>query len=91
MTLKLKTDEPCDIYIIGDSESQNVTAVVCESKNVYKQLLQTGEPTEDFTLVCSKHSFPHQALAITLVDDFALIDGAACYKASIPSHVKEVL
>lgn len=79
MTYKitLPTDEPCDIYLAA--KQQVLYCVVATSTSVWKNVLGAYESSAEFVLGCSKHSFAHDTLEVYAIDDFALIDGSACY------------
>ena len=87
--VSLRSDEPCDIYIVQSGGV--LSCVVVESTIAYAEKLDSISDSEEFILVCSKHRFAHRELAVTLVDDFALIDGAACFEANLDERLKEVL
>lgn len=87
--LKLNSSEPCDIFL--GARSGKLYAIIVESRTAYVKLLDSTLDCKDFTLVCAKHSFPHDVLNVTVVDDFALIDGVACYAAECTPAAKEVL
>lgn len=87
--LTLRTDEPCDIYLV--CKSQELWAVVVESTNGYAEKLSSDLEVDDFCIVCGKHSFRRRDLEVVVVDDFALVDGTACYEVPITAYVQEVL
>ena len=91
MILNLKTDEPCDVYLVANSQKRSLTAVVCESRDVYQRLLQTDYEGPDVSLLCSKHEFLHRQLQVVVSEDLGLVDGASCYEVVLPDHVKELI
>ena len=87
--LTLKSSEPCDIFIVHKSNKKY--AIVVESRAAYCTLLDTNAKGEDTVLMCSRHAFHQKTLDVICVDDFALVNGAACYGAELSKAAKEVL
>lgn len=87
--ISLRSDEPCDIYLVASKGT--LSCVVVESTIAYAEKLDSISESEEFILVCSKHGFAHRDLVVTVVDDFALIDGSACFAANLDFRLKEVL
>lgn len=87
-TLRLRSQEPCDIFLT--SFKKNLYAIVVESRNAYIKVLDSNTNSNDFSLVCAKHRFAHSTLSITVVDDFALIDGTACVPSKLSPAAMEV-
>ena len=87
-TLNLPNGEPVDIYI------------VCRAKHLY-YIIVTADSIEagvlgdysfsDFALCCSRNSFARNSVEVYMVDDFALVDGAACYAVELSSKISEVV
>lgn len=88
-TIKLRSDEPCDVFLT--TRGKTLYAIIVESRTAYKIVLDSNFTGVKFTLVCSRHSFAHRTLVVTIVDDFALVDGSACYEVSLSEAAKEVL
>lgn len=94
-SLNLRTQEPCDIFLVVRDRlklpGKVLLAIVVESRTAYSEVLDQNVGFEDLTLSCAKHKFSHQKLMVTVVEDFALVDGAACYESELSPVAKEVM
>lgn len=87
-TLNLPKGEPVDIYI------------VCRAKHLY-YIIVTADSIEtgilgdysfsDFALCCRRNSFARENVEVYIVEDCALVEGAACYAVELSPKISEVV
>lgn len=87
-TIILRSAEPCDIHVVA--RKGKLFALIVESTVRYAILL--GETTfGDFAVVSDQHHFDHTEIPISIVDDFALVAGLACYNRELTDDEEEVI